>query len=994
MKKVLISISVTLGSIIVIIGIATALFFTGTIPSDLAHNIYSSIIGSKYYVNIGEPVISANALNMGTEDKLRAPDDIIGLYVDADEEYPLPSFNDAASFRSKVESDFIISQSIYINTCYYEPYSDVSPLMLKNPDGSSFDADEYITSLCRTYSLDLVVVFDRDYLSDSEGGYSFDAASSFIDRFSPDGVMFSDRKLYSDGDWFSAARQTAEKVAASYPELYCGIEVWNKASTDSSGAVRYSTDAMQSVVEMGLVDFVYIEAFNSLHDTSMPFGAVFSWWDSYAQQHPDMRFYCEHRNDRVCTDTGSWSEYNEISKQLKALREFRNFSGSCFYSATAVAENKSTSTQRIAVHYSDGYEEYMHINTIDVNRENNTVSFTGVASAYYKLLLNDEALRGDVYSSGSFSITKNLVPGMNTFSFEQCGRVFTYRVFSNLELINSYYPSQNVSLGDNEAVTVSAVCPSACTAFCVLNGERYEMTPGDYVAPDSGVPEGYSVFSRTLTVSSAGYEKTVIGTPVIIVSLDGTNDERICGEITLEASGQLSNEVFGTFLNGIASFLKEDVLETAPAETTSDSQPVVFDKDSDNTAGVSPFIDYGLGEALVCRIRYENVERVSVNPEKDPYHPDVSTLTSGTLDYVKSMYVTNTGFIKYELESGSCVYATQCELMCGSYRMPQNKLKILSCESEKNGFTSLTFDTDWIVPVNVSLHPMNFSTGYLNGSFNVTEFMPEYVDIAFSYTSGLTGLEKLILTENSVVSSYKVLSSGNDYILRLMLKETGSFCGYEVDTDELGNFVITLRNRSEQSIKGKVIMLDPGHGGLSMTGTADSSNNIVEKDIDLQIALKVRKMLEEMGATVVMTRETDIPLSLDDRMNITEDVKPDIFVSLHCDGSDYPNECGTHSFYYTSFSMPLAQSIHNSLVYTYRNSIYKDEQYSFCYDKIDKKIKFYPFQVTRISVCPSVLVEMGFLTNGLEAQVLADNNSQLWLARAISDGIGNYFNNY
>ena len=63
------------------------------------------------------------------------------------------------------------------------------------------------------------------------------------------------------------------------------------------------------------------------------------------------------------------------------------------------------------------------------------------------------------------------------------------------------------------------------------------------------------------------------------------------------------------------------------------------------------------------------------------------------------------------------------------------------------------------------------------------------------------------------------------------------------------------------------------------------------------------------------------------------------------------------------------------------------------YAKVDKSIKFYPFFVTRLNHCPSVLVETGFMTNPVEGQILASDNAQYWIAKGISDGVEAYFAN-
>lgn len=91
--------------------------------------------------------------------------------------------------------------------------------------------------------------------------------------------------------------------------------------------------------------------------------------------------------------------------------------------------------------------------------------------------------------------------------------------------------------------------------------------------------------------------------------------------------------------------------------------------------------------------------------------------------------------------------------------------------------------------------------------------------------------------------------------------------------------------------------------------------------------------------------------------------------------------------------MPLADAIHKQVVGAYRSYYYTDPN-SDAYKNVDKKIKFYPYQVTRIEECPSVLVECGYLSNEYDAKFLCDKNGQKIIATAIAQGIVDYIVNY
>ncbi|MBR5496431.1 MAG: N-acetylmuramoyl-L-alanine amidase, partial [Clostridia bacterium] len=203
--------------------------------------------------------------------------------------------------------------------------------------------------------------------------------------------------------------------------------------------------------------------------------------------------------------------------------------------------------------------------------------------------------------------------------------------------------------------------------------------------------------------------------------------------------------------------------------------------------------------------------------------------------------------------------------------------------------------------------------------------------------------------------------------------------------------ILEFKN-NPSSLTGTVIMLDPGHGGYGSPGT-NYRMEVYEETVTYSIAMKAAEILRAEGATVIVTRSENDALSLAQRVKIARNENPDMFVSIHCDGADDTSWMGTHTFYYKNYSMPLAQSIHNQLVNAWRNYYYTDTQ-SKAYSTLDRKIKFFPFNVTRIEECPSVLVECGYLTNELDGQFLISEGGQKILATAIAQGIIDYIANY
>lgn len=198
-------------------------------------------------------------------------------------------------------------------------------------------------------------------------------------------------------------------------------------------------------------------------------------------------------------------------------------------------------------------------------------------------------------------------------------------------------------------------------------------------------------------------------------------------------------------------------------------------------------------------------------------------------------------------------------------------------------------------------------------------------------------------------------------------------------------FILTtsLCTTGQGLIANKIIVIDPGHGGIYPGAIA---NGVREADVNLAVCLKLRDRLNTSGATVVMTRISDMNLAppgaaltadLQARVDVAKDSDADIFVSIHANAAADDKITGTISFYGAHRPSDLAQSIQLGLG--------KEDGVT------DKGIRPANFYVLRNNEVPSALIEMGFLTNPTEAARLTDDAYQNQLADGICNGIFSYF---
>ena len=172
----------------------------------------------------------------------------------------------------------------------------------------------------------------------------------------------------------------------------------------------------------------------------------------------------------------------------------------------------------------------------------------------------------------------------------------------------------------------------------------------------------------------------------------------------------------------------------------------------------------------------------------------------------------------------------------------------------------------------------------------------------------------------------------------------------------------------------KRVVLDAGHGG---TDTGAIGGGINEKDITLDVAKRVEKLLKQKGYEVKMTRVDDTFVSLQKRVEISEAYTPDIFVSIHVNSSVKPEITGVETHYYHQESMQLAQTVHSS----FASAVHSPNRGLF-------KSKFY---VINHTTSPAILVEIGFISNSDERTALTGESRKQATAKSIADGIQEYF---
>lgn len=253
---------------------------------------------------------------------------------------------------------------------------------------------------------------------------------------------------------------------------------------------------------------------------------------------------------------------------------------------------------------------------------------------------------------------------------------------------------------------------------------------------------------------------------------------------------------------------------------------------------------------------------------------------------------------------------------------------------------------------------------------------------------GITGSEitvPAVPEQNRYIKGLRVGSpEGNPDIGRLVIDLTSEKVGaVETPGAQDNSVVIAFGDQSAPDVDrprpsrippGCVVILDAGHGG---SDPGAQRGDIQEKAITLEIVEKLKRVLSERGVQVRLTRNDDTFVSLEDRVRITNETHPSVFVSIHINSLETnQTTTGIETYFETEASKDLAELIHTQLVKELGAP-----------DRSVRKARFYVINHTPV---PAVLAEVGFISNKEERDKLTTSDYQAHIAQAVADGVLSY----
>ena len=600
-------------------------------------------------------------------------------------------------------------------------------------------------------------------------------------------------------------------------------------------------------------------------------------------------------------------------------------------------------------------------------------TFSGTSDPAEPLTVNGAAIERGEDGAFTYNVTLNI--GKNTFAFEHKGETKTYTVNYRYVIIESYSPAKAQTYPSGSTLVVNVMARKGSAVTAAFNGSTQNLT----------------------VANNSNDEKSDFISYNGVFKLPGNNTQNLnLGKIVFKATHAGKSE---SFSSGVITCKKSDII-------------VDYDPKATPTGG--RYMNVGSG--CIAEIVGETAEtfdgNVSAaalkNGSVDWSRPTNNYLPRGTVDYSSSspvIYEKSDGNGKkqtityYTLRAGYRVYKetqdkprNERKQITRQYpgTLPDhNEIKLASFENGDT-HTVLTFDTNWKAPFYFDLWRQDYAN-QATQNYNVSAITFQYVDITFCYATEFDG-DITIPDGNPLFDGAEIVKNMNsdksavrDYTLRLHLKKTGAFYGWDCAYNEAGQLVFTFLNPKEvtaadneyrTNLNGAKILIDVGHGG---TDGGAVYNGYKESAANLKLAYKIKAELEKIGARVIMTRTGDTVSSAFDKIAILKREKPDYCIAVHHNANASSSLRGFGAYYSNAFSKRASEYVLKQTENTtsfYTKFIFKWHYYFMC----------------RITTCPVVLTENGFMSNAADLAIINNDAKNTEKAKAITRGIVDYFN--
>ena len=617
--------------------------------------------------------------------------------------------------------------------------------------------------------------------------------------------------------------------------------------------------------------------------------------------------------------------------------------------ASVTSSNSSSTPEEVIPTLNITSPEKEKVSTTDKN-----FTFKGSCNPDFPLTVNGTELPFD--ENGIFSYEVELKDGNNTFTFENNGVQKVYTINYRYVIINSYSPSNKQSYigGSTFYVTVSARKGSTVTA--TFDNTTITL---NQIADDENTTD-FINYTGSFTLPNDKLKDTDMGKVKFTATYNGKSESFSSGNITCKKAS------------------------------------IIVDYDANATPLGGRYVNVGSGK--ITEIITDSAQTFDAYSTNDWSKPTNNYLPKGTVDYSAQGYIYHSrtdgrsadeyavlrcGYQVYTSVYDVPGYTSTKAVKEYAGTLPETNTISFANLNQEGSHTILTFDTDWKAPFYFDLAPQKYNNeAYRDYTFSTATY--SYVDITFCYSSAINN-EIVIPHDNPVFSSAQIIKNASDYTLRLHLKKQGKFYGWSCHYNDNGQLVFEFLNPAQTKeannaygtdLTGVKVLIDVGHGG-SDCGAVGFNKTNTEAERNLNLAKKLKTELENIGATVYLTRDDNSTSTNNSKVAMLAKLKPDFCIAIHHDSNTSSSLNGFGAFHFNAFSKNATDYIYQ---YTVAENIYRNA-----------KVKWHYYYMARSTVCPVVLTENGYMSNKQDFNGIIDEATNNRKVVAITKGIVEYF---
>ena len=741
-------------------------------------------------------------------------------------------------------------------------------------------------------------------------------------------------------DWRRAnTRELVARVSQAIkeidPDCAFGIApsgIWRNAKNDVLGSDTNGFESYSSIyadtrgwVKEGLLDYICPQLYWTIGQSGSDYEILANWWSDVCRG-TGVELYIGHAAYQV-GESSRWQDAQEIPRQIALNQSLGSVSGEVFYGYSKIKANELGLADSLKAVFAQQDEGLLQSSSPALSSSSPTADHliiaapsNGSSTTSSKSYIIGAGAPGEpIYVNGE-EIERTPSGYFCLYVSLDTGK--NTFVFEHQGKTTTYtITRKSASSGGGISYTLNSPAFVEGTLFPTANS-RY--APGETFTLTCVAPQGASV--------SAFLDGTVYALkPESVMSSSGSvTSQKYTAVVTMrEHSGRglinLGKPVYTFVCNG------QTVSKTAPYSV------YCYMQDSQLVGTIS---------ADIAIMRNSNSSSASRK----------TSLFKGASDYI--VWETDT---YYQFRYGG--WTLKENVTTSRRTLPVNLVTTVT------GFaTSRTTAIQWKLPVFPA-----YTVRELDDAFELTLY-------------NTTDTRSRVLTaSNPLFQSITCRQSGDNVIYTFTYKPGAALYGFTFSYNG-GYLTLAFRNPPTASagtkpLSGKTILVDPGHGGsdAGATGPLGTAGDM-EKDLNLRAALALRDRLEELGAAVILTRDDDASVTLDERTAAIRATRPVLAVSLHHNSVDYVTnvgDCyGTVTLYSEDFSGPFAKAVQDGV--TAATGAYS------------RGTSMQGLAVCRVYECPSILVELGFVSNPNEYESLASDSYIALEAKGIANGIVAY----